>query len=158
MKSSTYLFFILLLLFNYSQAQESINTSGGEANSSGGSVSFSIGQVVYSSYLSNEGSESQGVQQAFEIFTSVSGDISKSLLLAVFPNPTVEVLMLKFDEYRKENLKYQLLDMQGKLLNEANILEIQTRIDMTGLPSSTYLIKVFDLNHAEKKVFKVIKK
>ncbi|MDD2634269.1 MAG: hypothetical protein PHW82_02085 [Bacteroidales bacterium] len=45
------------------QAQESVNTTGGNALGSGGSVSYSAGQVIYTNNTGTSGSVAQGVQQ-----------------------------------------------------------------------------------------------
>jgi hypothetical protein len=52
-------------------SQESLSTSGGEANGTGGTVSYSIGQVFYSTYSGSNGTLSEGVQQPFEKTTYV---------------------------------------------------------------------------------------
>lgn len=36
-----------MLWVSLAQAQESVNTSGGDASGSGGTVAYSVGQVVY---------------------------------------------------------------------------------------------------------------
>ena len=48
-------------------AQSGTITSGGDAAGSGGSVSFSIGQLDYTSISSAEGTVSQGLQHPYEI-------------------------------------------------------------------------------------------
>jgi hypothetical protein len=149
---------ILLLLGSQSKAQETVNSAGGNAGGSSGTVSYSIGQVLYSTHTGTTGSEAQGVQQAFEIFTVGTKAMDKNLILSVFPNPAFETLILQTGEFKKEKLKYRLLDMQGKLLLEANILEAQTCIDMAHFPSATYLVNVYDQNNNEKQIFKIIKK
>jgi gliding motility-associated-like protein len=76
---------LLVLFFTYSvQAQESAHSAGGDVSSSIGSVAFSIGQVVYSSYSLGVGTESQGVQQRYDL-----GVVSN--LKAVVDNQTIEV-------------------------------------------------------------------
>jgi gliding motility-associated-like protein len=78
-------FALLVLFFTYSvQAQESAHSAGGDVSSSIGSVAFSIGQVVYSSYSLGVGTESQGVQQRYDL-----GVVSN--LEAVVDNQTIEV-------------------------------------------------------------------
>jgi putative copper export protein len=49
------------------QAQENINTTGGDATGIEGSASYSIRQIVYQTHTGTNGSVSEGVQQAFEI-------------------------------------------------------------------------------------------
>ena len=51
-------------------AQEAIPTSGGDASSNKGSVSYSVGQIVYSSNTATNGTVTQGVQQAYEIYVT----------------------------------------------------------------------------------------
>ena len=78
-------FALLVLFFTYSvQAQESAHSAGGDVSSSIGSVAFSIGQVVYNSYSLGVGTESQGVQQRYDL-----GVVSN--LEAVVDNQTIEV-------------------------------------------------------------------
>ena len=49
------------------QAQTSVNAIGGDATGSGGSVSYSVGQVVYTTNKGTNGSVVEGVQQPYEI-------------------------------------------------------------------------------------------
>lgn len=63
----TFLIGFLVFSFTAAQAQQSANSAGGDGGSSSGSVAFSIGQVVYSSYTAVAGTESQGVQQRYEL-------------------------------------------------------------------------------------------
>ena len=49
------------------QAQTSVNATGGDASGGGGSVSYSVGQVVYTTHTGTSGSVAEGVQQPYEI-------------------------------------------------------------------------------------------
>ena len=60
-----------LLWAGFAQAQESANSSGGDATGSGGTIAYSIGQVVYTTNTGSNGSVAKGVQHAYEIFTSL---------------------------------------------------------------------------------------
>ena len=106
--------FTLLLIAGIAQAQESTNTSGGEATGSGGSVSYSVGQVVYTTNTGSSGNVAQGVKHAYEI--NVVGIIDKQLNIALnaYPNPTTDVLTLQISNYNNEKLMYQLYDLNGK--------------------------------------------
>ena len=104
-----------LLWAGLAQAQESANASGGDATGSGGTVAYSVGQVVYTTNTNATGTVSQGVQQAYEIFTVGIKETELNISLSVFPNPTADNLTLQISNYNNEKLSYQLLDMQGKL-------------------------------------------
>ncbi|NLL28843.1 MAG: T9SS type A sorting domain-containing protein [Bacteroidales bacterium] len=139
------------------QAQTSVNAAGGNGTGSGGSVSYSVGQVVYTSNSGNGGTVDQGVQHAYEIFTIGINETALDISLTVFPNPTTENLTLQISDYNNEKLSYQLFDMQGKELSKEQIVAQQTLIDMSSLPTATYFLNV--VNQESKKVqsFKIIK-
>ncbi len=126
------------------QAQESVNTTGGDAMGSGGSVSYSVGQVVYTTSTGTNSIVAQGVQQPFEISTETEIEKAKSISLTIsaFPNPTSDNLTLNISEFDISNLSYQLYDMRGKLLQSQKITGNQTSIVMSNLVPATYFVKV----------------
>mgnify|MGYP000474435928 CR=1 FL=1 len=69
-KTITSVVFVLLGLGGL-HAQENAVTTGGEATGAGGTASYSVGQVVYTTNTGTNGSVAQGVQQPFEISTTV---------------------------------------------------------------------------------------
>lgn len=140
------------------QAQEAIPASGGNALGSGGSVSYSIGQVVYTTHTGTNGSVAQGVQQPFEI--SVVTEITEAngikLSVSAYPNPTEDYLTLDIENYELSLLNYQLYEMNGKLIETKKIESIQTTIIMSNLVPATYFIKITE-GKKEVKTFKIIK-
>ncbi|MDD4149703.1 MAG: T9SS type A sorting domain-containing protein [Bacteroidales bacterium] len=140
------------------QAQTSINATGGNASGSGGSVSYSVGQVVYTTNTGTNGSVAQGVQQAFEISVVTGLEQAKGINLAIsaYPNPTTDYLTLSIDEFDISNLSYQLYDMNGKLLQNEKITGNQTSIVMSNLVPATYFVKI-NQGTKEVKSFKIIK-
>jgi hypothetical protein len=139
------------------QAQETIPATGGNASGSGGTVSYSVGQVVYTTNTGTNGSVAQGVQQPFEI-SVVTGIEQTAINLAIsaYPNPTTDYLVLKVENYDKGNLSYQLFDMNGRLLQNKKIEGNETSIVMSNLVPATYFVKVTEGNK-EVKTFKIIK-
>ena len=75
------------------QAQQATTASGGDASGSGGTAAFSVGQVVYTANTNASGTVSQGVQQAFEIFTLSIKETELNISLKAFPNPTLNNLI-----------------------------------------------------------------
>lgn len=137
-------------------AQEAVTASGGNASGSGGSISYTIGQVVYTSNKSSSGSISQGVQQPYEI-SIVSGieDI-QGITLTAYPNPTISNLTLKIDNKEEKQFVASLFDINGKLLLKQVVSNIETTVPMEQFSVSTYFLKVFD-GKKEIKTFKIIK-
>ena len=140
------------------QAQTSVNATGGDASGGGGSVSYSVGQVVYTTHTGTSGSVAEGVQQPYEISVVTGLEEAQSINLSVtaYPNPTTDYLTLRIDEFEISNLSFQLYDMNGKLLHNEKITGNQTSIVMSNLLPATYFVKVIQGNK-EVKTFKIIK-
>ena len=117
---------VVLLSFTFSlstvQAQTSVNASGGNALGSGGSVSYSVGQVVYTTNTGTNGSVAQGVQQPYEISVVTAIEEAKGINLSVsaYPNPTTDYLTLEVADFNLLPLTFHLFDMNGKLLQGGN--------------------------------------
>jgi hypothetical protein len=153
--------FVALCLFGFGttvQAQNSITASGGNATGTGGSVSYSVGQAVYTTNTGTNGSLAQGVQQPYEI-SVVTGIVEArdiSLEIVVYPNPATDFIKLKMENYEVQNLRYQLYDINGSLLQDNKIVGNETSIVMSNYMSATYFLKVTD-NNKVIKTFKIIK-
>jgi hypothetical protein len=145
-----------MLCFGYAQAQNAVNTSGGNAAGVNGSVSYSIGQVVYTTNTSIAGSVAQGVQHAYEIFP-VGGSNIHSVTASVQPNPTADILVLQLDNYQQGNFNYTLHDAQGKLVLNGNIQSKKTIIETQQLPSAVYFLSVINDRKEKIETFKIIK-
>jgi hypothetical protein len=139
------------------QAQQATTASGGDASGSGGTAAFSVGQVVYTANTNASGTVSQGVQQAYEIFTLSIKETELNISLKAFPNPTLDNLTLQIRDYNNEKLSYQLYDIQGRLLNNGQIEAQQTNIEMTSLPTAIYFINVVNQENQKVQSFKIIK-
>lgn len=146
-----------LLWTGISQAQESFNATGGDAIGSGGTVAYSLGQVIYTTNKDTSGTVSQGVQQAYKIFTVGNNETELNISLSVFPNPTADNLTLQISDYNKDKLSYQLFDMNGKLLNNGQVTASQTQINTANLPPATYFIYVVTQKNKKIQSFKIIK-
>ncbi len=79
-----------------------------------------------------------------------------SLEIMVYPNPTTEFITLKIETYEVLNLRYQLNDIKGSLLQDNKIEGNETSIVMSSLLPATYFLKVTD-NKKVVKTFKIIK-
>ncbi len=155
----------VVLLFNIGltglQAQKAIPASGGEASGNGGSVSYSVGQVVYTTITATAGTVTQGVQQPYEILEVTGIDNAKFINLKViaYPNPTTDFLTLQVDESYwdlGQAMKYHLFDMNGKLLDSKLLESKETSIKMNDLGPAVYFLKIVQ-QEEEIKIFKIIK-
>lgn len=146
-----------LLWAGLTQAQESVNASGGDATGGGGTLSYSLGQVVYITNTGGAGSVAQGVQHAYQIFPVGNMETAINISLTAFPNPTTENLTLQISDFENEKLTYQLIDMQGKLIINGQVSARQTQINTSYLASATYFIHVLNQENQKVQTFKIIK-
>lgn len=149
--------FLLLGTTQWCIAQESTATAGSEATGTTGTVSFSVGLVDYVTINGANTTSSQGVQQAFEIFTVTSTNTPKPAFnLSLYPNPTTNFITLSVDTKHLKNLSYKVYDISGKQIALQKISTATTNITMANLPASTYFVQVFSPT-TKIKTFKVVK-
>jgi len=138
-------------------AQQGPVASGGDASGSGGSASYSIGQIDYLTVKGSNGAITQGLQQPFEIQVMTGVEkISINLTSSVYPNPAADHLTLSLANNTLENMSYAVYSIEGKLIGQRAISDNLTNIQMEGLASGFYLVKVYN-NTNEVKTFKILK-
>jgi hypothetical protein len=64
--------------------------------------------------------------------------------------------VLKVENFDKENLSFQLIDINGKPLENKKITGNETSIVMSSLVPSTYFLRIIDDNK-EVRTFKIVK-
>ena len=137
--------------------QESVNTSGQNANGTGGSVSYSVGQIAYTTNSGTNGSVAQGVQQPYEISVVLGIEHPEiNLQMTVSPNPTTDFVTLKVADYEFESLTYLLYDLNGKQFFTGQTNTDETQISIGNLPAAIYFLKVTNKNKVIK-TFKILK-
>jgi hypothetical protein len=156
MKTTT-LLACLLFVTPVMYGQDAIPASGGAAIGSGGTVSYSVGQLMYTTNIGS-GTVSQGVQQAFEFQTLSNPELTTVNLSAVtYPNPTKDYIVLSLTDATLTGLSYMMFDLQGRLVTKAKVEQEATQIAMKNLAIGVYILKV-NRHNQELKTFKIIKK
>lgn len=137
-------------------AQQSINATGSNSQSANGSVSYSVGQVFYETNTSVTGNTAQGVQQPIEIYTLDLNANSLEIDINVFPNPTSDQIIIDMKELNLTNVRYELIDIQGKKLQSNQINYSTYQIELETYPRATYLLTILQEDQPVKS-FKIIK-
>ena len=135
-------------------SQSSVVSAGGEATGDG-SVSFSVGQTAYMTAANENGSLSQGVQQAY-VITEETGIEITQIQLRAFPNPTNDVLNLTIDGGDFKKMTYALYNNTSKLMTKGSINGSETQISMGAYKAGVYFLEVKADGKAVKR-FKVVK-
>ena len=152
------LFLFMFLGFIKLSAQENLVSAGKSEISGGGSISYSIGQIGYTTSIGSNGSIAKGVQQAYEISIVLGVEEAQiiNLSFSAYPNPTLSLLNLDVSNYNLDFLTYQLYDINGKLLLDDKISQKVSILNLEKYASGTYLIKILD-KKSTIKTFKIIK-
>ena len=156
-KSNFYLFIIILIGSAGIYAQGTVNATGGNSKGVNGDVSYSIGQLLYTSYTGTNGSASHGVQLPKEILIVLGvDDIIDLPELTIYPNPVTEYLKLNIKKLDWQDLHYDLYDMQGRSLRNERFKGNITFINLKDLSPAVYFLRINN-NKKTLKNFKIIK-
>lgn len=158
-KSTFVILFFIACATSVVLAQSDVIVSGGRATGSGGNATYSVGQVNYSYIKSGNGSMSQGLQHAFEIFVVKEETDTTSgfqISATVYPNPTAGFLNIRIDEGKIEDLSYRIIDEEGRLVAQQKIVNKETPVSLVDLKNSLYYVKVYKSIFVMK-TFKVVK-
>jgi len=141
------LFFLLsLVMVSLIYAQDAVLPLGGNVNGNGGSLSYSVGQIATMT--------GEGVQQAYEIYLLTALDDVK-IDCDVYPNPTSDILHVRIEQL-KDELMIQLLDIQGRLVEQQTMNATCVDIDMSTLLKGIYFLHVIQQNQTLA-TYKIIK-
>ena len=136
-------------------SQSNTVSAGGDAEGDNGSISYSIGQVVYTSAQGSNGNVNQGVQQPYDVGV-VTGIEEAGINLSVFPNPTAGMLTLNVAGEDASLLSYQLFDGSGSLIESNNKLNSTTTISLETYATGVYTLSV-SRNNKQVKSFRVVR-
>ena len=143
--------FLFCVEFNCCYGQEVIHTAGGSVSE----MTYSIGQVAYSSGESETGTIDQGVIDPFDI-SILSGEDHKeiNLIMKAYPNPVQSTLFLEITD--SETLNTKMFNVDGVIVNEGSVDGRMTELDMNPYLNGVYVLKVYAVEK-EIKTFKIIK-
>lgn len=146
-----------LILSSYLKAQESVNSSGGDAIGIGGEVSYSIGQVAYTTSFASPSSVAQGVQHAYEIFSVGVDHVNNDLSVSIYPNPATDKITLQLGESKYGDLFYNIYNMEGKTIDSGSLSYPKNQISTNLFKPSVYYLEIVTSQKKQVRVYKIIK-
>ena len=152
---TTAILFASVLSFNTAQAQNNTVSAGGDASGSNGSVSYSVGQVFYTSAEGDNGSINQGVQQAYDIGVII-GIENRSIEATLFPNPTVGNVQLDIADFTQNAFEMNLFDAAGKLILSQKIASSTSLISLNEYASGVYTLSILK-GKEQVKSFRIVR-
>lgn len=154
--------YLLVLPFIFSvfflNAQESFPSGGGNINGNMVKVSYTFGQMFFTSYEYDTISINEGVQQAYEIYQYAATEEFENIKLvySLYPNPSNGLLNLQFDKSSFDDFEYEIYDNNAQLIKKEKIVSNQTIIDLSANPAGTYFVRITK-NSIDAKIFKIVK-
>ena len=93
------------------------------------------GDDGYLAFLDSNGTFTTGIGELFPPSSSI---------LNVYPNPAKDKITVSIKEFTGKGGSISLLSIEGKLLKQQSVKTEATSVDMSGLPSGTYLLQYDD--------------
>ena len=137
------------------QAQNNTVSAGADAEGSNGSVSYSLGQVVYTSATGINGSINQGVQQPYD-YDVITGIEHTEIELNLYPNPTLGQVNLTIADSRTQDYSLSLFDATGRLIIQNSQLNGLNSFSMESYAAGVYTLSVFKKEELVKS-FRIIR-
>jgi len=153
--------FLVLLISHplHMSAQTGFGASGGNVLSDEYGLSYSVGQVCYTSASPSAYYLSQGLQHP-SIVGLPNGieQLSKPCsFISIVPNPVIDKLQLKINTNDTSDLYFKLYNSLGELVSQVSITTNELMYSMAIYPQGLYLLIVMQ-NQKVIRSFKILKK
>jgi hypothetical protein len=143
-----------IFVSNRIQAQNNTVSAGADAEGSNGSISYSIGQVVYTSATGINGSINQGVQQPYD-YDVITVIEHTEIELNLYPNPTIGQVNLTIADSRTQEYSLSLFDATGRLIRQDSQLNGLNSFLMESFAEGAYTLSVYKKDELVKS-FRII--
>jgi hypothetical protein len=148
-----------LLGLSQSITPQVVSSAGGEFFSDEAGLTWTLGESVSTTLLSDEHMITQGFHQTWLTVTAIiDRSAPAALQVSVYPNPTAHMLHIRMNGDHAE-MDMVLSDLNGKELIRQRIQMVggTSSIDLTGLAMSTYLLNVSTIDAKHQKTFRIVK-
>jgi len=114
-----------------------------------------MGEPISETVTDGNDTLTQGFQQGAYSIVSVSEVDAPDVNITVYPNPFVSTLNIKSDG--NDPIRIEAIDLQGNVISDQSFENGQGQMDLGNLPEAIYLLRVYDNNGKQLKVFKIQK-
>ena len=146
------------IVFSQATQQQIVASSGGDGTAAGFNLQWTLGEgVIESSGVVAGVQLSQGFQQpAYEVQTLIEAP-GINFTLDVFPLPASDYLTVKVGSVGISDLKAVLYDLNGKIVLQKNLKNIENQINMQSFQAAGYILNIIDNKGEILKSFKIVK-
>ncbi|MFN3554559.1 MAG: T9SS type A sorting domain-containing protein [Bacteroidales bacterium] len=133
-----------------------LNSSGGEGKSGTMTIAWSVGEVVTETFQQGDVWLTQGLFQPEIIITSVKEIAGILYDIRVFPNPSRDLLNIRFDRHPGEKTTWWLFGQGGNVMKTGVLDGLTETFSLEELPAGIYFLRIIS-GQTELKVFKIVK-
>lgn len=148
---------ILLISFQSIKAQEKILTGGGNLTGNGGNISFSIGQISFNTSEGTDGSNTETIQQPFELYVFPGITEKNFAECTLSPNPAGDFVNLSSGKQLLKNARYRISTVTGEEIKSQEIKNNPECIPVNDLSPGIYTLSLISQDNFIKN-FKLIRK
>lgn len=167
MKSLSTLFLIFTLVFIFSRSTAHcqsvtpfvIASAGGYFVSSNAQISWTLGEVVTSTFTTGNSVLTQGFQQNTYFITAINEVAEHSINICAYPNPASNYIKIEWQATDPTDIIIHITNNQGVCLMEKRVSssESQTEIDLSNFPNSIYILTISNGSGKKLKTLKIVK-
>ena len=138
-------FCLRFFIITFTNAQNTITTTGSDFSGDNISISYTIGQLKVNT-IDNVNSTPlildflQGVQYGFDVYDCRDYN---SISFSIYPNPTSSFVNISFEKL-EEPITLRVFDIRGRLINENIFSEKITQFDMSNYSNGIYFLSFYN--------------
>jgi hypothetical protein len=136
-----------------------IASAGSYFVSANAQLSWTLGEVITSTFISGNSILTQGFQQNNYVVIAINEFSDNPFKIDVYPNPSSRFINIQWANIEQMDLLFEIINNQGvciikKIINSS---ENQLEIDLNNFSNSTYILYVTPTNGDWVRYFKIIK-
>ena len=138
-------FCLCFFIMTFTNAQNTITTTGSDFSVDNISISYTIGQLKVNT-IDNINSSPlildflQGVQYGFDVYDCRDYN---SISFSIYPNPTSSFVNISFEKL-EDPITLRVFDVRGRLINENIFSEKLTQFDMSNYSNGIYFLSFYN--------------
>ena len=138
-------FCLCFFIVTFTNAQNTITTTGSDFSGDNISISYTIGQLKVNT-IDNVNSTPlildflQGVQYGFDVYDCRDYNL---ISFGIYPNPTSSFVNISFEKL-EDPITLRVFDIRGRLINENIFSEKITQFDMSNYSNGIYFLSFYN--------------
>lgn len=156
--------FVLITAFGFtSQAQTAtshiISSGGNDVNNAGKQLTYTIGEVLVSTYKAGANTFTQGFNQPSKLVVTSVSDMQTGYTLNTYPNPSQDIVNIDINGKLSGPLSLEMFDSKGSKITPLMLQNDNSKIrfNMQGLPTGYYYVRLVNSADHSASTIKIAK-